>query len=239
MQTEILSQLAPHGMLRAAINMSNSLLVTGQTVQGEPVGLAPDMARAIAEKLGVPIAYVPFAKPGLLADAVGLDVWDIGLIADEPARAEKIGFTQAYVEIEATYLVRENATARNAAEIDRRGIRISVEARAAFELWLTRNIEHAELLRHASFDQAFDAFLQEKSDALADLRPRLNSVVAKLPGTRILNGNFTAVQQAVGTARGNAAALEFLEGFVGEAVRSGLVEALIEKHGVQGLLVTK
>jgi polar amino acid transport system substrate-binding protein len=239
MSTELLSQLAPQGVLRAAINMSNPLLVTGQTAQGEPAGLAPDMARAIAEKLGVPVAYVPFAKPGLLADAVGLDVWDIGLIADEPARAEKIGFTQAYVEIEATYLVRENAAARNAAEIDQRGMRISVEARAAFELWLTRNIEHAELFRYATFDQALDAFVQEKSDALADLRPRLHSVIAKLPGTRILDGNFTAVRQAVGTARDSTAALEFLRDFVGEAVRSGLVEALITKHGVRGLLVTK
>jgi polar amino acid transport system substrate-binding protein len=118
-------------------------------------------------------------------------------------------------------------------------MRISVEARAAFELWLTRNIEHAELLRCASYDEALDAFVQEKADALADLRPRLLSVAAKLPGTRILDGNFTAVQQAVGTARGNTAALKFLKDFVGEAVRSGLVEASIKKHGVQGLLVAK
>src|SRR5579863_7986469 len=104
MSEQAKAELAPKGVLRAAINMGNFLLVTGKTAAGDPVGVAPDMAREIAGRLGVPVAYVPFARPGELADAAGDDLWDIGLIGAEPQRAEKILFTPAYVEIEATYL---------------------------------------------------------------------------------------------------------------------------------------
>ena len=105
MSPEIIAELAPTGVLRAGINMSNFLLVTGRSASGDPEGVSPGMAKAVADRLGVPVRYVPFAKPGLLADAVDDNVWDIGLIGAEPQRAEKIAFTAAYTEIEATYLV--------------------------------------------------------------------------------------------------------------------------------------
>src|SRR5499427_5970221 len=105
MPGDVKSELAPTGVLRAAINMGNFLLVTGKSPSGDPEGVAPDMAREIASRLGVPVKYVPYARPGELADAAGTGIWDIGLIGAEPQRAEKIAFTPAYVEIEATYLV--------------------------------------------------------------------------------------------------------------------------------------
>jgi polar amino acid transport system substrate-binding protein len=216
--------------------MGNFLLVTGRTPSGDPEGVAPDMARAIAERLGVPVTYVPFAKPGELADAVGSDVWDIGLIGAEPARAEKIAFTPAYVEIEATYLVQPGSPLTKIEEVDRPGVRIAVSARSAYDLWLERNIKQAELVRSDSLNSAFDLFVRDKLDAMAGLRPGLLSDVAKLPGARILDGQFTAVQQAVGTARTNRAAAAFLRNFVEEAKSSGLVARLIERHGVQGRL---
>ena len=237
MSREVIAELAPHGVLRAGINMGNFLLVTGKSPSGDPAGVAPDMAREIAERLGVPVKYVPFARPGELADAAGSDVWDIGLIGAEPARAEKIAFTAAYVEIEATYLVPAGSPLRTVEEVDRPGVRIAVTARSAYDLWLARNIKHAELVRSESLDGAFDQFVAEKLDALAGLRPRLISDVQKLPGARILDGQFTAVQQAVGTARQNAAGARFLRDFVEEAKASGLVARLIERHKVQGLSV--
>jgi polar amino acid transport system substrate-binding protein len=187
--------------------------------------------------LGVPVKYVPFARPGELADAAGKDVWDIGLIGAEPARAEKIAFTPAYVEIEATYLVPAGSALRTVEEVDRKGVRIAVTARSAYDLWLARNIKNAELVRSESLDGAYDQFVAEKLDALAGLRPRLLSDVRKLPGARILDGQFTAVQQAVGTARQNTAGARFLRDFVEEAKASGLVARLIERHKVQGLSV--
>ena len=237
MSKGVLSELAPTGVLRAAINMGNFLLVTGRSPSGDPEGVAPDMAREIASRLGVSVAYVPFARPGELADAAGSGVWDIGLIGAEPARAEKIAFTPAYVEIEATYLVPAGSPLQSIADVDRPGVRIAVAARSAYDLWLERNIRHAELVRSNGGDAAFKRFVDEKLDALASLKPRLLEDVEKLPGARILDGKFTAVQQAIGTARQNTAAAAFLRDFVEEAKASGLVARLIERHHVRGLSV--
>ena len=233
---QILSELAPTGVLRAAINMGNFLLVTGRTPSGDPEGVAPDMAREIASRMGVPVKYVPYARPGELADAAGSGVWDIGLIGAEPRRAEKIAFTPAYVEIEATYLVPSGSPVKSIAEVDRAGMRIAVTARSAYDLWLERNIKNAQLVRSEGGDATFEQFVADKLDALAGLRPRLLEDAAKLPGSRILDGQFTAVQQAVGTARKNTTGAAFLRDFVEEAKKSGLVARLIERHKVVGRL---
>jgi polar amino acid transport system substrate-binding protein len=236
MAKEIAAELAPTGVLRAAINMGNFLLVTGRTPSGDPEGVAPDMAREIAQRLGVPVKYVPYARPGELADAAGSGVWDIGLIGAEPQRAQKIDFTPAYVEIEATYLVPAGSPLKAIAEVDRAGLRIAVTARSAYDLWLERNIKQAQLVRFEGGDQTFEQFSAQKLDALAGLRPGLLGYAAKLPGSRILDGQFTAVQQAIGTARENTAGAAFLRDFVAEAKASGLVARLIERHGVTGRL---
>lgn len=236
MSPDVVSQLAPRGVLRAGINMSNFLLVTGRTPSGDPDGVSPNMAKAIADRLGVPVQYVPFPKPGELADAVDKDVWDIGLIGAEPKRAEKIAFTAAYAEIEATYLVPAGSPLNSIADVDRPGVRIAVTARSAYDLWLERNIKHAQLVRSDSLASAAEMFVRDKLDALAGLRPGLIGDAAKLPGSRILDGQFTAVQQAVGTSRKNTAGAAFLREFVEEAKKSGLVASFIEKHGVAGRL---
>jgi polar amino acid transport system substrate-binding protein len=237
MSPEVVSELAPTGVLRAGINLSNFLLVTGRSAAGDPEGVAPDMAREIANRLGVPVKYVPYKTPGELADAAGTGAWDIGLIGAEPQRAQAIAFTAAYVEIAATYLVPAGSSLKTIADVDRPGVRIAVTARSAYGLWLERNIKQAELVWSTSLDGAYEQFVAEKLDALAGLTPRLLSDVQKLPGARILEGQFAAVQQAVGTARGNAAGAAFLAKFVEEAKASGFVASLIERHKVRGLSV--
>jgi polar amino acid transport system substrate-binding protein len=233
---ELVAELAPTGALRAGINMSNFLLVTGKTASGDPDGVSPDMARAIAERLGVPAKLIPFKSPGELADAAGANVWDIGLIGAEPQRAETIAFTAAYCEIEATYLVPAGSPLKTIADVDRKGVRIAVTGRSAYGLWMDRNIKNAELVRSDTLDSALKQFIDQKLDALAGLRPRLITDVQSLPGARILDGQFTAVQQAVGTPRKNTAAAAFLSAFVEEAKKSGLVGRLIERHKVVGRL---
>jgi len=237
MTPEILAQLAPTGVLRAGINMSNFLLVTGRGPQGEPDGVSPGMARAIAERLGVPVHYVPYPRPGELADAAGTGAWDIGLIGAEPQRAEKIAFTAAYAEIEATYMVPPGSAITSIDQVDREGVRIAVTARAAYDLWLERNIRHATLVRAEGPGGGVELYLREGLDALAGLRPGLLPDLERQPGARILEGKFTAVQQAIGTARANEAGAAFLAEFVEEAKRSGLVARLIAQHGVRGLSV--
>jgi polar amino acid transport system substrate-binding protein len=198
---DVLAELAPTGVLRAGINLANFLLVSGKSAAGEPEGVAPDMAREVANRLGVPVVYVPYARPGELSDAAGTGVWDIGLIATEPARAQTIAFSPAYAEIAATYLVPPGSPLQAIEEVDRPGVRIAIAARSAYDLWLSRHLKHAALVRSGSLDASFEQFVSDRLDALAGLRPRLLQDVEKLPGARIMDGSFTAVQQAVGTAR--------------------------------------
>ncbi|HXQ52289.1 MAG TPA: transporter substrate-binding domain-containing protein [Stellaceae bacterium] len=239
MTPDIIAELAPTGVLRAGINLSNFLLVTGKTPSGDPEGVAPDMAREIAGRLGVAVRYVPFKSPGELADQAGKGVWDIGLIGAEPQRAEAIAFTAAYVEIEATYLVPAGSPLKTIADVDAAGIRIAVTGRSAYGLWLDRNIKHAELVRTDTLAAAVERFVGEKLDALAGLRPGLLADLDKMPGARLIDGRFTAVQQAIGTAKPNAKGAAFLRGFVEEAKASGLVARLIERHKVRGLSVAR
>lgn len=237
MSRDLRSELAPTGTLRAAINMANFLLVSGRTADGDPDGVAPEMASAIAARLGVPVAFVPFASPGALADEAANDVWDIGLIGAEPARAERIAFTPAYVEIEATYLVPSGSPLQTISDVDRKGVRIAVSARSAYDLYLSRHLKNAELVRAEGVNASYDLLVNEKLDALAGLRPRLMSDVGNLPGARVLDGRFTAVQQAIGTPRGREASAVFLRDFVEEAKASGLVARFIARHRVRGLSV--
>ena len=230
------AELAPTGVLRAGINMSNFLLVTGSTPEGDPDGVSPDMARAVAERLGVPLKLVPFKTPGELADAAVEDLWDIGNIGAEPERAKTIAFTPAYVEIEATYLIPAESPIQSIDEVDRDGVRIAVSARSAYELWLSDNIRHAELVLAQGIDASINTFVEQKLEALAGLRPRLVDDVKKLPGAHILDGKFTAVQQAIGTKPDREAGAAFLRDFVEEAKASGFVASLIDKHGVSGRL---
>ncbi len=236
MSQEVIAQLAPTGTLRAGINMSNFLLVTGETSDGDPDGVSPDMARAIGEKLGVPVQLIPFKSPGEVADAAGKNIWDIGNIGAEPQRAEVMDFTAAYVEIEATYMVPAGSAIQSVDEVDREGIRIAHPPRSAYGLWLANNIKHATLVPAEGLAGSFDLFVKEGLEALAGLRPGLIKDVDKLPGARILDGQFSAVQQAVGANKGNDAAYAFLKDFVEDSKASGFVASLIEKHGVEGRL---
>jgi polar amino acid transport system substrate-binding protein len=231
------TELAPKGVLRAGLNLSNFLLVSGKTDAGGPAGVAPDVAAEIARRLGVPVTYVTYKTPGELADAAEADEWDIGLIGAEPQRAEKISFTAAYVEIEATYLVPAGSPLKAIGDVDKPGVRIAVTGRSAYGLWLDRNIKQATLVKSGTLDAAYEQFVAEKLDVLAGLKPRLLSDVEKLPGARILDGKFMSVQQAIGTGRKNTAGAAYLSAFVEEVKASGFVQGLIDKHKVRGLSV--
>lgn len=231
----VVAELAPKGVLRAGINLSNFLLVTGRAANGDPQGIAPDMAGEIAARLGVPLHLIPYESPGKLADAVA--DWDVGLIGAEPARAEQIAFSAAYLEIEATYLVPAGSTIRSLEDVDHKGVRIAVAARSAYDLYLSRSIKSAELVQAAGLDASYELFVREQLEALAGLRPRLVKDVQKLPGARVLEGRFTAVQQAVGTPKARVESAAFLAAFVEEAKVSGLVARLIERHDVHGVTV--
>jgi len=229
-------QLAPQGILRAGINLSNFLLVTGKDEQDQHVGVSPGIAKSLAEALSVPLQLVPFPGPGKLADAIVDDVWDVANIACEQERAKTIHFSPAYCQIQATYLVPAGSQINSIEEVDRPGVRIVTKARGAYDLWLTDHIKQATILRAPSIEESFQLFKNENCEVLSGLRPRLMQDRERLEGARILLGSFTVIKQCIGCRKGLPEAAEFLDQFVGKARHSGLIEGLIQEHGVEGKL---
>ncbi len=233
-----IAALAPTGVLRAAINLSNFLLVTGRDDDGLPTGVSPDMARELARRLGVDVELAGYRSPGDLADDAVRGAWDVGNIGAEPARAETIAFTGAYCEIECTYLVPPGSPIVTIDQVDQPGRRVASAPRAAYDLWLERNLHHAELVRSPDLGGSFDLFVDAGLDALAGLRPALLKDTDRLPGSRVLDGRFSSVQQAMGTPRDRAdAGFSYLHAFVEEMKASGFVADRIAAHGVVGLTV--
>lgn len=230
------ADLSVPGTLRVGINLGNILLVTGEAANGDPVGVAPDMGAALASRLGVDVKYVTYATPGEVADAAERDEWDVGLIAAEPKRAEVIAFCDPYVEIEATYLVPEGSPFQTVDDVDAPGVRIAVSERAAYDLYLSRTLKHATLHRGPGLAGAVEVFVADKLDALAGLVPALKENAEKIPGSRLIPGRYTAVQQAIGTQHGKPALNAEVQAFLAAAKSGGLVAELLDKHGVAGKL---
>ena len=234
---DLKKELAPSGTLRVGLNYGNFLLVLKDEADGTPRGIAPDLGRELGRRLGVPVEFVRFQQAGQLADGVRDGKCDVGFLGAEPQRAGEIAFTTAYLEIPVTYLVPPGSKIRSLAEVDREGVRVAVSARSAYDLYLSRTLKHAKLERAPGIDASYELFLREKLDVLAGLKPRLVSDAEKLPGSRVLDGQVTGVQQAVGVPKNRDAAARFTREFVDDIKRSGLVAKTIEKHGVKGVTV--
>jgi polar amino acid transport system substrate-binding protein len=230
-------ELAPDGRLRAALNYSNFLLVSTRTP--EHTGVAPDLARELARRANAVVEFVGYDNAGLVADGVRDNAWDVAFIGAEPARAGEITFTPAYVEIEATYVVPAESPIRAIDEVDREGVRIATAARAAYTLYLQRTLRHATLVEADGLQGSLDLFTRSGLDALAGLTPRLLEDVKTIPGARLLEGRFTAVQQCIGVGKERTAAAAYLMAFAEEIKSSGLLSALIERHGARGLTIAR
>jgi polar amino acid transport system substrate-binding protein len=233
----IRSEIAPSGKLRVGLNHGNFLLVTPGSSATDPRGVASDVARELGRRVGVPVEFIKFDTAGKLGDGVKTGAWDVAFLGAEPQRAAEIAFTAAYLEIPSTYLVPAGSPIRTVAEVDREGVRIAVADQSAYGLYLARTIKHAKLVMTQGLDSSFDVFVSQQLEALAGLKPRLLTDVQKLPGARILDGQFTAVQQAIGTAKNRDASARFLRAFVEEVKASGLVAEAISRNGAQGVSV--
>jgi polar amino acid transport system substrate-binding protein len=233
----IRSEIAPSGKLRVGLNHGNFLLVTPGSSATDPRGVASDVARELGRRVGVPVEFIKFDTAGKLGDGVKTGAWDVAFLGAEPQRAAEIAFTAAYLEIPSTYLVPAGSPIRSVAEVDREGVRIAVADQSAYGLYLARTIKHAKLVMTQGLDSSFEVFVSQKLEALAGLKPRLLTDVQKLPGARILDGQFTAVQQAVGTAKNREASARFLRAFVEDVKASGLVAEAISRNGAQGVSV--
>ena len=230
-------ELAPDGKVRIGLNYSNFLLVLGDGADGAPQGIAPDLGRELGKRLGVPVEFVRFKQAGHLADGVRDGSCEVGFLGAEPQRANEIAFTKAYLEIPVTFLVPAGSRIKTIDDVDREGVRVAVSARSAYDLYLSRTLKNAELMRVEGIDASYELFVKQNLDVLAGLKPRLVSDAEKLPGSRVLEGQVTGVQQAAGTKKTRAAGAQYLSQFIEEVKRSGLVAKAIEKHGVRGVTV--
>jgi polar amino acid transport system substrate-binding protein len=231
------AELAPSGRLRVGLNYGNFLLVLKDAPGGEPRGVAPDLGRELARRIGVPVQFVKFDSAGKLADGVRSGMWDVAFLGNEPQRANEIAFSSAYLEIPVTYLVPAGSPLQKLADVDREGVRIAVADKSAYHLFLMRNLKHAELIAAEGIDASGKLFVEEKLEALAGLKPRLLADARKLPGSRVLEGQLTAVQQSIGTPRSREAAARYLREFAEDVKRSGFVAEAIARHKVPGVSV--
>jgi polar amino acid transport system substrate-binding protein len=233
------ADLVPTGTLRAGINYGNVILAAKDAASGESSGVAIDLIRELGRRLGVPTEIVAYDSVAVMVDAARTGAWDVAFLGSDPARETVIGFTPAYLEIEATYLVPAASPLRTAAEVDRAGIRVAAPAKANYELFLSRNLKHAELVSAPGpgSDAAFELLATGRVDALAGLTQGLLGLAPKLPGSRLLEGRFMAVQQSIGVPKGRDAGLAYLRGVVEDAKASGLVARAIEKTGARGVTV--
>ena len=231
------TDLAPTGKLRAGVNYGNFILAVKDPATGESRGVAIDLMRELAQRLGVPAEIVAYDSVAKMVDAAPTGTWDIAFLGADPARAGEISFTAAYLEIEATYLVPGSSPLRTALEVDRDGIRVAAPARANYELFLSRNLKRAQLVSTAGADAAFDLLATGKVEAVAGLTQALFDRLEKLPGSRIVEGCFMGVQQSIAVPRGRDAGLAFLRRVVEDAKASGLVARAIERTGARGVSV--
>jgi polar amino acid transport system substrate-binding protein len=233
----VLSDLAPTGQLRVGINYGNPVLATRDPSSGDLRGVAVDLAHDLGRRVNVPVELVAFESAGKMFDAVQAGAWDVAFLAIDPGRANQIDFTAPYVEIEGTYLVPAGSPLHVIGDVDRERVRIGISSGSAYDLFLSRSIQHAELIRAPDPNGAFELILAGKVDAVAGVRQHLVANVEKLPGSRVLDGRFMAIQQALGIPKGRDAGARYLCEFIDDVKASGLVARAIEKAGVRGVSV--
>lgn len=231
--------LAPTGKLRVGINYGNPVLATRDAATGELRGVAVDLARELGRRTDLTVEIVAFESAGKMFDAVKVGAWDVAFLAVDPGRANEIDFTAPYVEIEGTYLIPAGAPFHTVADVDRDGVRVGVSGKSAYDLFLSRNLKHAQIVRAQSPESAFDLILSSKVDVLAGVRQTLVAHSAKLAGSRVFDDRFMAIGQAMGIAKGRGEAVKYLREFVEDVKASGFVARAIEKSGVRGVTVAK
>lgn len=231
------ADLASTGTLRAGVNYGNFILATRDKATGESRGVAIDLLNEVGRRLGVPVQIVAYDSVAIMGDAAPSGVWDIAFLGSDPLRESLMSFTAAYLEIDATYLVPGASPLRTAAEVDREGIRVAAPARANYELYLRRNLTRAQLVSTQGNEAAFELLSTGKVEALAGLVQALLGSMAKLPGSRMVEGRFMGVQQSIAVPKGRDAGLAFLRRVVEEAKASGLVARAIERTGARGVSV--
>ena len=236
--SSVLSAFAPTGTLRASINLGNPILANKDAVSGEPAGVSIDLARELGKRLGLSVDLVVFDTAGKSVEAVSDERADVGFFAIDPARGANIAFTAPYVLIEGFYMVRSDSLIQSNSEVDHANTRVAVGKGSAYDLFLSRELKHAQIIRAATSPAVVQTFLEQGLEVAAGVKQQLESDAAKTSGLRLLGERFMVIQQAMGLpkSRGNAAA-EYLRRFVEEMKASGFVADSLQRHKINGASV--
>jgi polar amino acid transport system substrate-binding protein len=233
----LVDEMAPTGRLRAAINFGNPLLATRSPSGGEPTGVSVDLARELGRRLGVPVDLVTFTAAGLAVQAAKNALVDIAFVAVDPVRGADIGQTAPYLVIEGAYLVKESSAIRANADVDRAGIRIVVGQASAYDLYLSREIKAATLVRAPTSPLVTDLMVKDNYEVAAGVKQQLQLDAKRYPGLRLLEGRFMTIDQAMGLPKGREAGLAYLKAFVEAVKASGFVAQAIAANKVDGATV--
>jgi polar amino acid transport system substrate-binding protein len=234
------TQLAPEGKLRAAINFGNPILAARGKSGEPPSGVSVDLARELGKRLGVPVELVPFDSAGKVVEAIKNASVDLGFVAIDPQRGSDVHYSAPYVVIEGAYLVANNSPITRNEQVDREGVRIVVGAASAYDLYLARELKHAKLVRAPSSPAVTDFFITNKLEVAAGVRQQLQADAQRIPGLRLLDGRFMVINQAMGApkrASDTASGVAYLRSFVEEMKSSGFVLRALQRHGIQGAAV--
>jgi polar amino acid transport system substrate-binding protein len=231
------SQLTPTGKLRVAINYGNAVLAKRDAATGELSGVSVDLSRELARRLGVGIELIPFNAANKSVEAIRNQQVDIAFFAIDPLRGTDTDYTAAYVMIEGTYVVRQDSPIKVNADVDKPGMRIAVAAKSAYDLFLSRNIKHATLVRTVTSAGVIDMFVEQKLDVAAGVKQQLEKDMKRIPGLRMLDGRFMEINQAMGTSKGRDAGIKYMRAFIEEVKASGFVARALERHHIEGVAV--
>ena len=235
--TAVRSDLASTGPLRAAINFGKPILATKGSATGEARGVSVDLSRELARRLGVPVQFVTYDAAGKVVEGLKSGAWDVAYVAIDPARAVDISYSAAYVVIEGAYLVTQGSSISSNAEVDREGVRVVVGAGSAYDLFLSRNLKHATIVRAPTSPAVTDTFVAQKLEVAAGVKQQLEADARRIPGLRLLDGRFMVINQAMGTPRGREAGAKYLREFIEEMKASGFVAQSLARHRVEGASV--
>ena len=236
--SRVVGKFAPTGILRAAINLGNPVLAKRDPGSGSPVGVSIDLADNFAKRLGAGIEFVLVDSAGKSVEAVTREEADIGFFAVDPSRGQGIAFTAPYVLIEGCFLVRQDSNIQSNEDVDSPGHRIVVGRDSAYDLFLTRELHHAQIVRAPTSPAVVEVFVEQYIDVAAGVKQQLQAGAQRFPGLRLLPGRFMVIRQAMGLPKGRGAeAAAILGKYVEEMKSSGFVAQALSRHGIQGASV--
>jgi polar amino acid transport system substrate-binding protein len=233
----VAADLAPTGKLRAAINLGNPILAVRDPATREPRGVSVDLARELGKRLSIPVELVVFESAGNVMVGQKAGAWDIAFVAIDPARASEIRFTAPYVVIEGSYLVPDRSPIRSNADVDRTGVRVVVGAGSAYDLYLSRELKQATLVRAPTSPAVTDMLVAQRLDVAAGVTQQLEADARRVPGVRLLDGRFMVINQAMATPQSRHAGANYLDAFVEEMKASGFVAKSLRDNGITGAAI--